>query len=401
VLTGERTGRNSPAGLTLIGPVLIVATIGGRARAVRVRGMSAAARLTVAGLRIRAVDVPLTRPIETAVGAVRSAPFVLVDLRTREGVTGSAYLFAYTTAALVPLARLVANLEELVRGEAVAPLDLERRLQQRFRLLGTPGLVGMALAGLDMAAWDALARAADLPLAELLGGRVRPVHAYASLRSTGLDALLAEVEEALELGFDHLKLKVGHGPLAQDLAAVDAVRLAAGDGVAVLVDYNQALSVPEAMARARALDERGVGWIEEPVLADDLAGAARVAAAAATPVQLGENWWGPGDVARALAAGACDEGMLDVMKVGGVTGWLRAAALADTAGMPLSSHTFPEFSAHLLAVTPTARLLEHLDKAAPILERPITIERGRVLPPPGPGAGLNWDEVAVHRFLVE
>ncbi|HET9016346.1 MAG TPA: enolase C-terminal domain-like protein [Thermomicrobiaceae bacterium] len=363
--------------------------------------MAAAAEPRVAGLQVRAVDVPLTRPIETAVGAVRSAPFVLIDLRTTEGITGSAYVFAYTTSVLGPLARLVANLEESMRREAVAPLELGWRLRQRFRLLGTPGLVGMALAGVDMAAWDVLARAAQLPLAELLGGRVRPIPAYASLRSTALTSLLAEVEEALELGFRHVKLKLGHGPLSQDLAAVDAVRRAVGDAVTILVDYNQALTVPEAVSRAAALDGRGVGWIEEPVPADDLAGAARVATAAAAPVQLGENWWGPGDVARALATGACDECMLDVMKIGGVSGWLQGAALAATAGMPLSSHTFPEFSAHLLAVSPTARFLEHLDKAAPILERPVTVEGGQVLPPPGPGAGLSWNEPAVRRYLVE
>ena len=357
-------------------------------------------RLTVRGLRVRAVDVPLTRPIETAIGTIRTGAFVLVDLLTAEGVVGSAYLSAYMPAALGPLARLVVNLEALIAGDPVAPIDLDRKLRERFRLLGAPGLVGMALAGIDMAAWDALARAADLPLAVLLGGVVSPVPAYASLRSIGIDHLADEVEEALAQGFRHFKLKVGHGPLDQDLAAVDAVRRVAGDSAVIMVDYNQALSIPEAVSRTRALDARGVGWIEEPVLADDFAGAAQVAAAAATPVQMGENWWGPRDVARALAAGACDEAMLDVMKIGGVTGWLRAASVAGAAGMPVSSHVFPEFSAHLLAVTPTRRLLEHLDRAAPILARPITVDGGHVLPPPGAGAGLTWDEDAVGRFLV-
>lgn len=356
-------------------------------------------RLSIRGLRVRPVDVPLARPIETAVGAITTAPLVLIDLATEEGVTGTAYLFAYTPLVLAPLARLVTELEPLIAGEPLAPLDLERRLQGRFRLLGPQGLVGMALAGVDMAAWDALARAAERPLAAYLGGAVRPIPAYASLRSTNLARLTEEAGEAREQGFQHFKLKLGHGAVAQDVATIRAVRDVVGEA-AIMVDYNQSLSVPEAIARAGALDEVGVSWIEEPVRADDYDGAARVAAVAATPVQLGENWWGPHDMARALAARACDLAMVDVMKIGGVSGWQRAAALAEAASLPVSSHVFPEISAHLLAVTPTAQLLEHLDKAAPILAQPITVARGQVLPPPGPGAGLAWDEEAVRRYLV-
>jgi mandelate racemase len=227
------------------------------------------------------------------------------------------------------------------------------------------------------------------------------VPAYASLRSTALERLVDEAIEALEQGFRHFKLKIGHGPLSQDLAAVEAVRGVTGDDVTLMVDYNQSLSVVEAQARARVLDTLNLAWIEEPVRADDYTGAAQVAAAAATPLQLGENWWGPHDMARALAAGACDHAMLDVMKIGGVSGWQRAASLAAAAGLPVSSHVFPEISAHLLPVTPGAHLLEHLDKAAPILMEPITVQHGHVLPPPGPGTGLAWDEEAVARFLVE
>src|SRR5262249_43547856 len=126
---------------------------------------------TVRGLRARAVEVPLARPLVTSSGVIATAPLVLVDLLTAEGVTGSAYAFCYTPAVMVPLARLVANLEPVVRGELLAPLALERRLQETFRLLGgSRGLSGMAVATIDMAAWDALARALGLPLVRLLGG---------------------------------------------------------------------------------------------------------------------------------------------------------------------------------------------------------------------------------------
>jgi len=129
---------------------------------------------------------------------------------------------------------------------------------------------------------------------------------------------------------------------------------------------NQSLSVPEAIRRIHALDEQ-LFWIEEPTLATDYAGHAAISREARAAIQLGENWWGIPDMSKSLAADASDFVMADVMKIGGVTGWLRAASLAESAGLPLSSHLYPEFSAHLLAVTPTCHWLEFVDWANPLL----------------------------------
>jgi mandelate racemase len=178
------------------------------------------------------------------------------------------------------------------------------------------------------------------------------------------------------------------------------VRRAIGERAKLMVDYNQSLSPTEAIDRVRVLDDEGLYWIEEPTLADDFAGHARIAAAAKTAIQLGENWWGPHDVAKSIAAHASDHVMLDVMKLGGVTGWLRAAALAEAASLPASSHTFPEFSAHLLGVTPTALYVEYLDHAGPILTQPARVEDGFVVTPDRPGSGLEWDEDAVQRAIA-
>ena len=150
----------------------------------------------------------------------------------------------------------------------------------------------------------------------------------------------------------------------------------------------------------RVLDEEGLYWIEEPTRADDFVGHARIAEEARTPIYIGENWWGPHDVAKSLEAGACDYGMPDAMKIGGVTGWLRTAALAESSGLLLTSHIFPEISTHLLAVSPTGHHLEYLDLASPLLKEPVRIEDGHALVPEGPGIGLEWDEEAVSRFLV-
>jgi mandelate racemase len=258
----------------------------------------------------------------------------------------------------------------------------------------------MALGGIDMAAWDARARAAGLPLATLLGSEPRPVPAYHSLGMGGAATAAAETEKAAAAGFTAVKLKIGYPEVAGDVEALRAARRAGGGRLAVMVDYNQSLTVPEAVARGRALAAEGPAWIEEPVTAEDLAGHARVARDLETPVQTGENWWAPRDLARAIEAQASDLAMLDIMKIGGVTGWLRAAALAEAHGLPVSSHLFPEISAQLLAVTPTAHWLEYQDWASPVLREPLRVERGTALPSDRPGTGVEWDEAAVRRYLV-
>jgi mandelate racemase len=165
-------------------------------------------------------------------------------------------------------------------------------------------------------------------------------------------------------------------------------------------DYNQVLSVPEAVRRVRALAEEGLSWIEEPCLAHDYNGYARVRAASKCPIQMGENWWGTDEMATSLRAGASDLGMPDAMKIGGVTGWMQAAALANSAGLPLSTHLFPEVSVHLMAATPTRHWLEYVDWASPILKQPMTIKNGRARVPDTPGTGIEWDEAAVSRYLL-
>ena len=361
--------------------------------------MIAAAPLTIRGLNIRAVRVPLSRPHPTAGGTVSEAPLVLVDLVTDDGITGSAYVFCYTPLALAPVARLVANLEEVIAGMPLAPLTIERALQARFRLLGSQGLTGIAMAAVDMAAWDALARTVGLPLVRLLGGEARPIPVYNSLGMGGVDLAARETEESAAAGFHGVKYKIGYPDVQTDLAVVRAARKA-GNDLIVMVDYNQSLDVPEAVRRGRLLDGEGIGWIEEPTTADDFTGHAQIAREVATPIQIGENWWGTHDMAKSLAAAASDYVMVDLMKIGGISGWLRAAALAEPGGVRLSSHLFPEVSVHLMAVTPTAHWLEWLDLASPILQEPLRIENGCATPTDAPGSGIAWNEEAVVRYLV-
>jgi mandelate racemase len=167
-----------------------------------------------------------------------------------------------------------------------------------------------------------------------------------------------------------------------------------------MVDYNQSLTPAAAVERMRLMDDEGLTWVEEPTLAHDYAGHARIAREARTPVQCGENWWGALDLRHALDAGASDYVMPDVMKIGGVTGWQRAAALAHAYGVPLSSHLWPELSARLLSCTPTAHWLEYADWWNPILATPLLVENGFAVVDDTPGSGIVWNEDAVCRFAA-
>jgi mandelate racemase len=354
--------------------------------------------LIIREVRARAVMPPLAHAHEMAGGVIGKAPLVLIDLLTEEGLSGVSYLFAFAPWALQPLAQLAENMGALLVGEPVAPREIGRILRGSFRFIGPQGLIGMVMSGIDMAAWDALAKAAGLPLARLLGATPRPLPAYYSLGKT--ERVAEDAAEAAAARYTAIKVKIGAPDLRQDIATVRAVRQAIGDDIALMVDYNQALSVPEAILRVRALDDEGLTWIEEPTAADDVEGHARITREARTPIQLGENWWGPRETARSLAAEASDYVMLDAMKIGGVSGWLRAAALAATAGVPLSSHIAPEISAHLLAATPTAHMLEYHGWTNPIAQEPLQVKDGVVMPSAAPGIGLAWDEAAVSRYLV-
>ncbi len=360
---------------------------------------AAGAQLTIRSLTARPVIVPFARPLRTASGEIPAAPLLLLDLATEQGITGRAYLFGYTRITLRALACLAEDVAPLLIGKAVAPQDRAMDLQRAFRLLGRQGLLGMVLSGIDMALWDALGRALDQPVAMLLGGSPRPIPAYDSFGMIDLKDDAPRIERSLAQGFRAIKIKIGGGDLDSDIRTVREVRRMIGDEVALMADYNQSLTAPEAIRRLKSLAAFNLAWIEEPVPAEDLVGDAAVRASGLAPVQTGENWWFAEDMAKAIAAGASDHAMPDIMKIGGITGWLKAAALAEAASLPVSSHLFIEASTHMLAVTPTALYLEYLDKASALLTDPLPVVDGAVTAR-GPGLGMDWDEAMVAKFAT-
>jgi mandelate racemase len=329
----------------------------------------------------------MASPHQTASGTVVESPLVLTDVVTDQGVVGHGMVFTYTGAALKPTADLIQNLAPLVAGEVLAPAAIEHKLAGRFRLLGTQGLVGMALSGIDMALWDALARVHNVSLLALLGGVARPLPAYGAVGYDGAVESAKAAEDWARRGFTGVKAKIGYAT-------------AVGPNVAIMVDYNQSLTPADAVERLRQLEEEGLTWIEEPTLAHDYQGHAHIAREIRTPIQCGENWWGVRDMQHAVDARASDYMMPDVMKIGGVTGWMRAAALGEVHSIRLSNHLWPEISAQLLWATPTAHWLEYADWWNVVLQEPLRVEKGRACIEGVVGTGVEWHEPAVSRYAA-
>jgi mandelate racemase len=360
-------------------------------------------RLTLDKVVVRVVQIPMRRPIVAKLGEFRHFPYVLTDVYTREGVIGRSYLEPYRATATKSIVALIEDMAEQQCGKSVAPFDRFEEAMRSLHLLGRQGVTLIATAALDMAIWDAMAKAMGLPLVVLLGGTVGPVRAY---NTNGLWLIpierLADEASALvaEGDFRALKIRLGRDNIKDDVKAIAEVRRAAGDDIILMSDFNQGLTFSAALRRLHQLDDQGLEWFEEPIVFDDFAGSARLANELKTPLQIGENIYGPRHFLQAVAAGAADCYMPDLERIGGVTGWLRSAAIAGAAGLPMSTHLYPEFSAHLMRVTETADWLEWRDWANPFLAEPFEVRGSAIHIPDRPGAGIEWDEAAVKRFAI-
>ncbi len=358
--------------------------------------------LTIRSVSTRVVEVPFRRPLATRIGSFNKTPFLLIDLLTEEGVTGRSYTFGYRPNGARLQATVLEEIDDMVRGRPCTPATLYDELVQGLSLYGPQGIAMKAISGFDMAAWDACARAAGLPLAALLGGTPGPVRAYNS-NGLGLLEPAAVAEQAVELlegGFRAMKIRFGRDRADDDLAAFEAVREAIPDDCLLMSDFNQGLSRREALRRLPMLDDLGLVWFEEPIPYADLDGCRELRETVTTPIQIGENFYGPADLQAAVDAEAADFVMPDAQRIGGVTGWMRAAAIAHGANLPVSTHLFPEVSSHLMRVTPGAHWLEYVDWAAPFLAEPPVVQDGYAQATTAPGTGIEWDEDAVRSLAA-
>ena len=305
----------------------------------------------------------LPSPLLTASGKLTNAALVLVKITSKCGVEGHSYLFSPNAKLLPALASAVSVAFEEVKGRGCSPETNTDYLLDKFKLFGGTGILTMAFAAIDMASWDLLGHALGKPLYRLWGGTKTTIPSYESsgLSIGSFGQVLDQAETFISNGNSRMKVRLGYETVKEEVTLLSRLKDELGNNIELMVDYNQGLTVDQAFERCKELDDLGLTWIEEPILADMLEKAADLTAATKTPIQSGENLWSLTEVERALNLDSSDYLMPDVAKIGGATQWLRAAKMAEKHGVKVSSHLYPEISAHLMASISNAHYLEYAD----------------------------------------
>ena len=358
----------------------------------------------IKNIRSRVVSVPLKRPIVGKVGSFTKWPLVLIDLETHGGIVGKSYLEPYVEKLAGSIVGVIDAIAQIFENKPLGPVDLYDGAMKTLHLNGREGITLIAQSGIDIAIWDALAKSVNLPLVSLLGGTPGKIRAYNTngLWLIPLDEIGHQAESLVkEGGFKALKLRLGRETVAMDKQAIRNIREAVGEDILIMTDFNQGFTVSEALQRMHALDDEGLYWFEEPIVYDDFYNYTHITKKIKTPIQIGENIYGSRTFQKAVLARAADMYMPDLMRIGGVTGWMRAAAIAGASGSPLSSHLYTPLSAQLLRVSESADWLEWSDWAEPILEKPFPANNGFAVVDDTVGNGIEWNENAVKKYQLK
>ncbi len=355
-------------------------------------------------LTIRAVNIPLKKPIVSHLGTFEKWPYICLDIHTNTDIIGKSYIGPYLVEQLPSISSCIKALSNKFINKEILPSNFFDEGMRSISLLGYKGTGLYALASLDIAFWDAHAKAANAPLAKVLGGSLEAIKAYNSrgLWLIDIKQIAHEAEALMKEGnFNAIKLRIGRETLEEDILAFQEVRRGTQKNMKIFSDFNQKYTLSEAMIRLSKLDDLGFEWFEEPIKFDDLEGYSKLCYLLKTPIMIGENFHGPKDVKLALEKNASDMIMPDLMRIGGVTGWLRAAAIAESYDINFSTHLFPEVSSHLMSATPTSDWLEWTDWANPILKEPYKIKDGYIIIPDKPGTGIDWNEDSLEKYAVD
>lgn len=361
--------------------------------------------MKITGLRCVQVEIPLEKPIRTAIHDVRTVGCVLVYLDTDEGLSGEAYNFTMNAVRLDVLQAMIESLARHLVGKD--PSDVEKIWEAMWRdinFFGHKGVTIFAISSLDTACWDLIGKAAGLPLYKLFGACRDAVDVYASgglWLSLSIDELVEEAGAFLAQGFRAMKIRVGKERMDEDVERVAAVREAIGPDVALMADANQGFTVSRALRLGRRLEEFRLDWFEEPVPAWDLEGHAAVAAALDTPIASGETEYTRYGMRDMLKAKAADILMPDLQRIGGLTEFRRVANLASSFDIPISTHIFTEQSLSIAGSATNCIYLEHMPWFECLYRERMRLVDGRMAMPQGDGLGFNFEPDAVERYRIK
>jgi L-alanine-DL-glutamate epimerase-like enolase superfamily enzyme len=347
-------------------------------------------------VKVNHVRLPAEEPLANAPPyPAMMRDFVTVQVLTDDGIEGMGVTgFGGKLIGVVKSA--VAAFGELIVGED--PLCHERvaaKLRAASAASGPGGVVTLALSAIDIALWDIRGKAFNLPLARLLGGLRDRVPAYASgamMRTSQLKELERAAGVLVEKGFCQIKTQMAVDGLtpAQEIERIRVIRNAVGPDVALMVDINQRWSVHEAISIGHRVEDVGLTWLEDPTLPTDHQGLAEIAAALATPVCAGEYLYGIEPHRQSLEHRSVDIVMIDILRAGGVTPWMKIAGMAEAFNRPVVSHLLPEIHVHLVAAAPNGLVVEYMPWTRRLFEDPPMVEKGEMTVPKGAGLGLKF-----------
>jgi len=353
----------------------------------------------------RVVQLPTDNPLmvgQPSTGVTR--PFVTLEFTTDEGIRGIGLTF-FGGPLTRALKEAVDTLSSLTVGEnPLRPEAICDKLRRAASGSGPSGIFTLALSAIDIALWDIKAKALGRPLCDLLGGYRDRVPTYASgalMRDTTVDYLAEAGPQLVAKGFRQMKTQLGAEPtVSQALERIRVLREAIGADVDLMCDINQRWDVNQAIAIGRRLEEFRLFWLEDVIAHDDYQGLARVADALTTPICAGEYQYGIRPFRHMLEARSIDIVMIDLVRVGGITQWLKVAGMAEAFNLPVVSHLVPEIAVHLVAAVPNGLTVEYMPWTLELFEKTPTVENGEILVPNEPGLGLQFDRTAMERYGV-
>ncbi len=336
--------------------------------------------------------------------ATSTFDFVTLELGTDQGLVGVGVTF-FGEGLLGALRVAVQDLATLLIGDD--PTQTEQvvaKLRRAAGAAGPGGIFTLALSAIDMACWDLKGKAVGLPLAKLLGGARDRVNTYASgalTRPLSVQYLEKAGPRLVDMGFHQMKMQCGSEPsIAASVERVRVMREALGPDIDLMCDINQLWSVHHAIEVGRRVAEYQLYWLEDVTAHDDYPGLARVADALDTPIATGEYHYGIVPFRHLLEHRSADIVMIDLVRVGGITQWLKVAGMAEAFNIPVVSHLIPEVHVHLVSAIPNGLTVEYMPRLYRLFEETPAIEDGKIVVPQRPGLGLTFDQDALKRYTV-
>ena len=363
--------------------------------------------MKITHIQSQIVKLPADEPLAggpATPGATRD--FVALTIGTDQGIEGIGFSF-FGGALLGALKVAIDALGALTVGED--PLKIEAvaaKLRAAAGMSGPGGIFTLALAAIDIALWDIKGKALNLPLAHLLGGFRESVPTYASgalMRHFPLDVTARSAQTLVEKGFRQMKTQLalpGDTSPEREVEHLRVIREAIGPDIDLMCDINQRWDVRQAISIGARIEEFNLFWLEDVTTHDDYAGLARVAAALATPIAGGEYVYGLAPFRHMLEARSVDIVMIDVLRSGGITGWMKIAGMAEAFNVPVVNHLCPELSVHLVAAIPHGLTVEYMPWSGRLFEEVPQPVKGELRVPATPGHGLKFDQAALKRYGV-